>query len=118
MSNQRGNAAALAKWRAGKTPEELKAISAKGAKVRREKRIAGLTLRAAQNGVTPDRVIYVSMSIRDHGAYVPGSSRTISLEGCPHQIDDVQQAIIRLLPQLRTVLAGKVSTKTAQAVAW
>ena len=85
--NPKGNATALAKWRSTQTPEQLHALSKRGAAKRRASSSA--------------HDVAITVVERTQGKNLRGGSRTVVLRGCPMTCDQVRDRLVPLLEQLR-----------------
>lgn len=105
MANTTGNPAALAAYR-NSHPDWKKRIS-KAAKRRRDIFARQQASVAASTGVAPGRSVAITVVMRDDGRYVPGSSRSFTIEGCPATPEQVRAALRDFFPLLRKRIESK-----------
>ena len=121
MGNPNGNLAGLAKWRAQHPDWKalVRTAQVKSFKLRREQSAIQREAEAAATGRTvSDRALGVTVQLREGGAYVAGSSRTFTLDGCPYDPDALRRVLLDLLPEIRARLAQTRETPRKQLVRW
>ena len=105
--------AGLTRWRAEHPNwRELASAAAKEAQAKRR-----LNTAAAAGGGVP-RSLSISVQAREGGQYVRDSSRSICLDGCTATTDEMWQALLAVLPQVRKLLEPKKTAATHTVIKW